>query len=70
MHLKERIQAQEKKMTRPNSIDRIDRQIVERKPPCKCGSEKFREASRIADPKGGRDSVMFECAECGEYRLG
>jgi predicted nucleic-acid-binding Zn-ribbon protein len=37
--------------------------------PClKCGCTQFREASRIGQT-GGADSIMYECVECGEYRL-
>jgi hypothetical protein len=42
--------------------------VVEMMPPCKCGCTKFREANRI-NQVGGGVSVMFECVECGEYRL-
>ncbi|MBX3547749.1 MAG: hypothetical protein KF748_01200 [Xanthobacteraceae bacterium] len=34
-----------------------------------CGSTKFREVNRIASDNGKQDSVMYECIECGEYRL-
>lgn len=35
----------------------------------KCGGTNFCEVSRIASDNGKADSVMYECVECGEYRL-
>lgn len=35
---------------------------------CACGSTSFLEVHRIFQPKG-KVSIMYECTECGEYRL-
>jgi hypothetical protein len=45
-----------------------DAHLLEAKCCEKCGSKRFREAHRLAQ-SSGRDSIMFECADCGEYRL-
>ncbi len=42
--------------------------IIEREQPCACGCKRFREAHRIEQPRG-HASILFECVECGEYRL-
>jgi hypothetical protein len=43
--------------------------VVDKKPPCRCGSTKAREVSRIDNAPGVSHSIMYECVECGEYRL-
>ncbi|MBX3520357.1 MAG: hypothetical protein KF835_10110 [Xanthobacteraceae bacterium] len=44
--------------------------IVSRETACEnCGCTNFREVNRIAGENGKQDSVMYECVECGEYRL-
>jgi hypothetical protein len=44
------------------------KQVIDRKEPCTCGSNRFREAHRLAR-KNKVPMIMFECIVCGEYVL-